>query len=225
MSGRPAEDRQFVEHPDDAGSRERSVHLDRGAFPRKIVHDVQRTEPPPCSQAIAHEVHGPPLVHTGRNQHRRGPHLGTQLFPFPAHFQPFLGVEPVDPFMVGGHVLALQHHAQAPIPEAKPPMGQRPHSLPDRAIPLVPTPVPVRQAGDPDQRTGPALADAFFPGCIHSLPPLRMRQYFFDRACLRASISRAWSATIRFSRLFSASKVLSRWTSEISMSAYLAFQR
>jgi hypothetical protein len=38
-------------------------------------------------------------------------------------------------------------------------------------------------------------------------------------------MSRAWFATIRFSRVFYASKVLSLWTSEISMSAYLAFQR
>jgi len=76
-------------------------------------------------------------------------------------------------------------------------MGQRPHSLPDWAIPLVPATVSVRQAGDSYQGTGSALADAFFPDRIHGLPPLWMRQYFFDRACLRASMSSAWSATIR----------------------------
>jgi len=217
--------RQSVHDPHDPGTGERRVHLDGRALPGEVVHDRQRPELPPVREAVLQDIHRPQLLGPRGHRQRGGADPGPDLLPLPANFQVFLRVDPVRPLVVHPEPFPAKKNVQPTVSEPRPSMRQLPHPVPQQLICLVPSPIPIRRAGDPHQETGPTFADPFLPDRIHSLTALWMRQYFFDRACLKASMSSACSATIRFRRMFSASRPFSRLSSEISMSAYLAFQR
>src|SRR5690606_4758038 len=53
---------QALEHLDDPHSWQRMRHLDRQAFTRELVDDVQAAEATSAGQRVTHEIHAPALV-------------------------------------------------------------------------------------------------------------------------------------------------------------------
>ena len=98
--GRGAVVDELVEDPNDASARERGVDLDRQGFAGAGVQHRQRPNPPTGGQRVTDEVQTPAVI--GLAAHARlDP--ATDGHPFPwssAHRQPFLPIQPMNPFMV-----------------------------------------------------------------------------------------------------------------------------
>src|SRR6185369_5529380 len=85
--------------------------------------------------------------------------------------------------------------------------------------------VPATAPAQPDNHTGPSLAEQepLFE-MDHDVPPGSRRYHFFERTSLIALFSSMVSASICFSFLFSSSSCFSRLASETSMPPYLVRQ-
>ncbi len=128
----PADD--GVQLAGDPQARERGVGHQRQAFARAVVDHRQDAEPATVGQLVGDEVQAPALVGTQRRLHRPPCTHGPLAPAAPAHRQPLLAINPLDPLLVHQPALAPQQHVQAPIAEPPPLLRQRPQPLAQLAI-------------------------------------------------------------------------------------------
>ena len=86
----------------------------RQTFPRHIIDDIEDPKAPAAGKLIVDEVEGPTGIGLGFDEDW-GPHShGTPPGAAPAHRQPFLAIEPVDPIDAGRLTLLPQSIAEPP---------------------------------------------------------------------------------------------------------------
>src|SRR5262249_32329828 len=138
----------------------------------------------------------------------------------------FLGIEPIDALEIHSKALTPEQHVEPSVAEATPFAGQGPEAIARRGPLLPPGTGATGRAPEPHEGAGPTLAQ-FELGLNrpHRGPLRHGRQIFFPTSSLRAWLSSVRSATKRFSRAFSCSRVRSRRASFTSSPPYLAFQR
>src|SRR5207249_5403404 len=127
---------------------------------------------------------------------------------------------------VQGKTLTPEQDVEAAIAKPPPLARQRAQALPQRRPLFASGAIPARGAAEPDEGARPALAQLELGLDRPHRGPLRHgRQTFFPTSSLRAWLSSVRSATRRFSRVFSCSRVRSLRASFTSRPVYLAFQR
>lgn len=102
-----------VQHPPHPKTRQAGVHLGGQALPGEGIDHVKSPQRPAIGQGGGSEVHGPLLTRSSGGLEILP---GAPLQPFSdalPHRQPFLLVEPVDPFDVHGEALPPQEHGAA----------------------------------------------------------------------------------------------------------------
>ena len=109
-----------VQHPAHTKTRQAGVHLDGQALAGEGVDHIQGPQRPAIGQGIRGEVHGPLLTRPGGGLELLP---GAPLQPLPnalPHGEPFLLVEPVDPFDVHREALPPQKHMEPLVAESLP---------------------------------------------------------------------------------------------------------
>ena len=106
-----------IQHPAHPSATQRGIDLDCRALARVIVHQRQHPNHPPPADAIADEVHRPPLIPSLRRWLGPG---STPADPPPlpnTHGQSFFAIQPVDTLMVRPYSFPRQHRRQPSIAE------------------------------------------------------------------------------------------------------------
>ena len=141
LLGQPAGLGQALQDPHDTGTRQRGVDLDRRAFAREVVDDVQRPHALTGGQEIVLEVHGPALVRRLWHQHGLALDPGQPLPLALAHLQALLGIHPVHRLVIDPPTLAAEQGMQAPIAQTPAlarqllePLAQRRPLLPSGSV-------------------------------------------------------------------------------------------
>lgn len=113
-----------VQHPPHPKTRQAGVYLDGQAFAGEGVDHVQGSQRPAIGQGVRGEVHGPLLARSGGDlEILPGAPLQPLSDPL-THREPFLLVEPVDPFHVHRKALPPQEHMEPLVAEPLPFGGQ-----------------------------------------------------------------------------------------------------
>ena len=134
MAGPTALADDGVQFAGDAPARDRGVGHQRQALARAVVDHGQDAEAPAVGHLVGDEVQAPALVGRQRRLHRPA-RADRPLAPAPpAHRQPLLAVDPLDPLPVDGMALAPEQHVQPPVAEAPPLLGQGLQPLAQRAV-------------------------------------------------------------------------------------------
>ena len=107
---------QALEHAYDARTRQGAVDLDRHAFTRVVVDDVQRAKAPAVGQRVDHEVHRPPLaaITRARQRHTFGPR--DPFPPTPADLEAGLAVHPMHALVVRDHTVTGDQGMEPTVP-------------------------------------------------------------------------------------------------------------
>jgi hypothetical protein len=186
------------------------------------LHGFSRKQP----LLFVDEIHAPVLIRSGRRRHM--PTLQTDPFAPPglhAQLQPIEAVEPPDTLLVDRPAFSSQHHMHAQVTEPRSIHGDLPNAQAQGAlITCLARRVPNRspEHGEFTRPLHAHMEALLHPGC--QLAPLGSLQSFFLTTSCRICLSSVRSATIRFSRVFSSSSILSRRSSVTPRSAYFFFQ-
>ena len=106
------------EHLDHPGCRNRMRHVDRQALPIELIQDREASEPSPRTQCVRHEVHAPALIRTRGRDPGSSRYLAPSLPASTPHREPFLSIEPLNPFVVDRPPLALESVPDETVPPA-----------------------------------------------------------------------------------------------------------
>jgi len=175
-----------VQHPPHPKTWQAGVHLNGQALASEGVDHVQGSQRPAIGQGVRGEVHGPLLAGpSGELEVLPGAPFQPLSDALP-HGEPFLLVEPVDPFHVHREALPPQEHMESLIPEPFPFGGQLQQPLaqfnPVVSSGLIPIAAPLHS----NHPAGPPFAHLKLgPKATHSLPSIRGPQNFFVSRNLR----------------------------------------
>ena len=137
-----------------------------------------------------------------------------------------LTVNSADALVIVSPSFAPQQHHQATVPPAPPTLGLAPQGRCQWRIQTVLRSIVIGATMESKKPTDATAADLKHTSEVVHGSSLRCGRYqFLELTSLSIWISKAWSATIRFSRRFSSSVCFSRLASLMSMPPNLAFQR
>ena len=214
---------QGIELAHDAAPGERGVGDQREILAGAIVDDSEYAKAPPRLEDVREEVQGPALVgkrgHSERGSGARGP-----LAPAPAfHRQAFFLVQASQLLVVHGDSLTCEHEPDAAIAEAPALSRDLAHAPSDLRI-VRRALCPHRLRIDADQAAGATLRDVVAGHRPQRrAPPLLGRRQRFPSRSFSTELSTMASASSRFRRAFSVSRLFSLRASETSRPPYLAF--
>lgn len=207
-----------VEGDDDIGSFDGCLDLDGEAFSAELIDDGQQLERRAFLGALMDEVVCPDVVGV------LGPLLVAGVFAvadvapsswFLGHLESGLAPEPVDALDVDVPAIGLEHGVDAPVAEARMLLGQLVDSSDQRLVLVRQTGlVSLRGAILANQLARPALGN--LEGGLQVLycsPFPRRAQKFPLRSSFNIALSSIWSASSRFSRSFSCSRLFKRTAS------------
>ena len=202
-----------VEHTRDPRAGQRGVGLDPQALAGVVILHGEQAQRTTADHAVMHEVEAPSLVGALRRGRRRtAAHDALLAPPTLTHLQALLAIQPVNPLVVVRDAVAAQEHKQTPIAPASPHLGMSPQRgahwrLIASAVGLV----VVAAHGQVQQPAHSRHADGICLGEVIGRSAASGGLYqSFEFTSLSIRMSRAWSATIFFSSLFSRSSWRSR---------------
>src|SRR5262249_20895131 len=216
---RPALAHHGRQHRNHRPSGHPPLHLQGQALARVLVHQREPLQRPAVARPVVQEVPRPDVVLVlGRPPHAAvGAAPQPPLLPlFPRHSQPLLPPEAVNPLAVDAPALAPQQGPDPPVAVARvlAHQLQHPRHQPDLFLLGLLRSLPLRRALLAQHAAGAALRDAeALLEEAHGLPPPGGGHHFFWATSWSICLSRASSATRRFSRAFSASSSLSLFAS------------
>jgi hypothetical protein len=141
-----------------------------------------------------------------------------------ANRQLFLAVEPEKFFVVHDMPFSPQQNKQPPITKAPALPRDHDHPLPQNCFIRTPGVVANRHTATADGFTRPPFAHPVVGYEMRdSFPRGGGRHHFFPKRSFKATLSSIASASSRFNRAFSSSRVFRRLASETSIPPYLAF--
>ena len=144
---------KFLQVTRQALSGGRRVHQLTDTRPGEIVDDVQDPKPAPIAQLIVDEVHGPALIHPGRNTH--GNSGSNQLFPaLGSHLHAELRVQTISALSIPHQPFRPQHRVEQGIPVSRIAFAQGLQPRLECFVVAVDRPIRHRLATDAREPTG-----------------------------------------------------------------------
>src|SRR6266849_1526326 len=214
---------EIIQDPDHAGARNGRPDLDRESLPIAFVEDVEGPKPAAVVERVGHEIEGPGRVQARWREQGLAEARREAPFRPPRQIEPERAVHSMHPLVIPPMPGAAQAIEALPKAPARMPGDHLIQRADDVEIPpqagarrsVVRRPrEPHRLAGAPHRHA--VLVDEH----AQDLAFRGRRHRFRLRTSLIAAFSRASSAYIRFSFVFSASSSFSRFNSSIDAPAY-----
>ena len=118
---------------DEAGQLPGDPHAGQGdiddhgqGFPGKVIDNAERAEPAAIAEGIRHKVQAPSFIRLLRQEHGRTRTCRPLASASSLHGQSLLGIDPVDPLVIGTEALAVQQDTEPAITEPAAFTGQLP---------------------------------------------------------------------------------------------------